>query len=348
MGILRLLLALSVVAGHAGGRIFGVKLFGLSESVCVFFIISGFYMGLVLNEKYTPKVGNQPFYLARLFRIFPVYFIGVGITVACTMLPGVAGPPFAEMSPKVFAFFALSNALILGQDISYFLCIPTLSGKCFGLGQLSLNPPAWSLALELMFYAMAPLLVRSVWRTAMFWLIGLAYLAATGMLRDLGGFGPWLRPDLSLTSLQFYFFPGSFMFFGLGAIAYHVRAYWLRSARLPAAVLAGSVVLLTMLVRPRVDAAVLSWPEALGFAAAVPILFTLTARNHADRLIGELSYPVYILHWPILAALKTTGVTGFWFATLVAAVTVAVALIAYLLIDRPIENFRAKFARAVS
>jgi peptidoglycan/LPS O-acetylase OafA/YrhL len=45
---LRLLLALAVVAGHAGMQ-FEI---GPRYAVNVFFMISGFYMTLVLNEKY--------------------------------------------------------------------------------------------------------------------------------------------------------------------------------------------------------------------------------------------------------------------------------------------------------
>jgi peptidoglycan/LPS O-acetylase OafA/YrhL len=51
MGTLRLFLALSVAFGH-----FGMPLGLLTSDIAVqsFFVISGFYMALVLNEKYEP------------------------------------------------------------------------------------------------------------------------------------------------------------------------------------------------------------------------------------------------------------------------------------------------------
>ena len=49
MGLLRLLLALAVVGAHSG---FAFILEG-REAVTLFFIISGFYMALILNESYT-------------------------------------------------------------------------------------------------------------------------------------------------------------------------------------------------------------------------------------------------------------------------------------------------------
>ena len=51
MGIIRFLLALAVVAFHSQ-RILGLRLMGGNEAVEIFFIISGFYMSLILRGKY--------------------------------------------------------------------------------------------------------------------------------------------------------------------------------------------------------------------------------------------------------------------------------------------------------
>ena len=51
MGLIRTLLAISVVLAHSS-PIFGIKLVGGQVAVQAFYMISGFYMTLVLNEKY--------------------------------------------------------------------------------------------------------------------------------------------------------------------------------------------------------------------------------------------------------------------------------------------------------
>lgn len=50
MGFLRLFLALSVIAGHSQSTVFGFNGIGAWYAVQFFFIISGFYMAMVLNE----------------------------------------------------------------------------------------------------------------------------------------------------------------------------------------------------------------------------------------------------------------------------------------------------------
>jgi peptidoglycan/LPS O-acetylase OafA/YrhL len=52
MGLLRMLLAFSVLTSHMHGRgIFGFRILSGGLAVECFFMISGFYMALVLNEK---------------------------------------------------------------------------------------------------------------------------------------------------------------------------------------------------------------------------------------------------------------------------------------------------------
>ena len=56
-GFLRLLLAIAVVLVHSSG-IFGIGLLGGVEAVEIFFMISGFYMVLVLENIYIGTNGS--------------------------------------------------------------------------------------------------------------------------------------------------------------------------------------------------------------------------------------------------------------------------------------------------
>ena len=73
MGLLRLFLALSVIAGHASSTVFSFQGVGALYAVNFFFIISGFYMAMILNGKYEDKTSIQ-FYKSRVFRLFPTYY----------------------------------------------------------------------------------------------------------------------------------------------------------------------------------------------------------------------------------------------------------------------------------
>ena len=69
MGFLRLILAVGVVVAHVPGETFSFATGG-DVSVQCFYIVSGFFITLILNEKYmTPRV-NFLFYTNRLIRIF--------------------------------------------------------------------------------------------------------------------------------------------------------------------------------------------------------------------------------------------------------------------------------------
>ena len=70
MGTLRLLLAIGVIAEHAGIAI-GVGSFTAVEA---FFMLSGFYMSLILSNG---TYRTLPFYLSRALRIFPVFWLAM-------------------------------------------------------------------------------------------------------------------------------------------------------------------------------------------------------------------------------------------------------------------------------
>ena len=78
MGSLRLFLALSVALGH-----FGMPLGFPTSDIAVqsFYVISGFYMALVLNEKYGP--GTYWLFISnRLLRLWPTYIVVLVLSFA--------------------------------------------------------------------------------------------------------------------------------------------------------------------------------------------------------------------------------------------------------------------------
>ena len=79
MGALRLFLAVSVLVAHAG-PLFGFNLMFSDVAVKLFFIISGFYMSLVLSGKYEGKSLRWTFYTNRFLRLYPAYLLAILIT----------------------------------------------------------------------------------------------------------------------------------------------------------------------------------------------------------------------------------------------------------------------------
>ena len=81
MGILRFLLAFAVFNGHANLPL-GFSIVAGSTAVHCFFVISGFYMAMVLNEKYIPAGASYAdFISSRMLRLAPAYLMVVVLTI---------------------------------------------------------------------------------------------------------------------------------------------------------------------------------------------------------------------------------------------------------------------------
>src|SRR5690349_18914439 len=88
MGLIRTLLALAVVFTHAGDfPLTSNKFVGGTIAVQSFYIVSGFYMALVLNKKYAHA---RQFYINRFIRLYPTYW---AILIMVTLAMVAVGRP---------------------------------------------------------------------------------------------------------------------------------------------------------------------------------------------------------------------------------------------------------------
>ncbi len=347
MGTIRVLLAVSVLFVHLGHD-FGV---GGRNAVQLFYMISGYLISFVLtrNEAYADP---RTFWLNRALRLYPAYFIVLAFALTVRIRePGFA-QSFAELPAMAKALVAVVNTTLLGQDWVEFIGIR--DGQFFlirdfnegglALWNFLLVQPAWSLGVELTFYAMAPFIIR---RRRLLWaLLGLALSAR--LLALLTGFGardPW----------TYRFFPFELALFIVGALAQqrlNGPARRLMEARpsLPLDV-AAFIALASFCV-------CYSWlpsgfaTNALlfaGMAAGLPFLFEFQNRFRFDDMVGELSYPLYICHVPVIYQLEiwSAGVGRHSYAFAIAAVvaSLTVALLLKRTVIDPVESVRRRIAR---
>jgi peptidoglycan/LPS O-acetylase OafA/YrhL len=90
------------------------------------------------------------------------------------------------------------------------------------------------------------------------------------------------------------------------------------------------------------------WTFYLLFAASVPIVFTATKDDRIDRAVGELSYPLYLVHGIVQGAIffkfgAPQGHIG-WAITAVSA-SVIVAILLHIVVERPVEGRRQRRKR---
>ncbi|MDZ4816303.1 MAG: acyltransferase [Verrucomicrobiota bacterium] len=355
MGLLRLLLALSVIGTHAG-PILGTRMLEGEIAVLCFFMISGFYMALILNEKYV-GINDRPmlFWGNRLLRLFPVYLVVLGVIILALVTLGVMrGAPPAKIlafqegvgsMPFLWqAYLVIVNFVMFGVESTYFF--QSNGGQvsfttdwlhaATPLSNFLLIPQSWSIGLELLFYICAPFLLRrSLPLQITFAVLSLLSRWACLTLWDLPH-DPW----------AYRFFPNVLCFFIFGSLAYQIYRGFNKSSYLtgkayliPALFLSPFIVFYPFVTIP----SRIMIMYALVFLA-IPILFSHFKKSKADKFLGELSYPVYICHFFFIDLLLPfkTRLPEWSFGLVVSLISIGFSIVLVKLIDDPIDRLRQR------
>jgi peptidoglycan/LPS O-acetylase OafA/YrhL len=292
---LRGIAAILVIPRHAPHAIGGkLATFNSFLAVDFFFCLSGFVIAFSYENRLLDSLTFRNFVVTRIIRLYPI---------------AVAGTLLGAVSHTLDGSF-------LGHQVSPTLMIPLTT--LLGLAVLPfphnmlfpLDTPMWTLFLELSAnFAYAALLKRSLLTNAV-----LCLIAAVS-------FGGLIGSALYFGSLDLGFFSGTIIggiarvcfSFPVGVLLY--RFYRYQTARpffkAPAIIVSAALVsvLLLLLCSP------LNWIKSIPTElSAIGILFPIIVylgaripvRGSVARLsafLGTISYPVYLLHQPILRLL---------------------------------------------
>ena len=367
MGFLRVYLALCVIASHSDA-VFPWQMHSGRQAVQIFYIISGFYIELILSGKYR---GGLSFYKSRALRIFPPLAIIAAAVCVLSLLTRIIfndwlalsaffSDPLSRNGLAGFAIATISNLTVFGQDWVMFLkhdagqslaISRNTADSASPLYQYLVLPQAWSIAVELCFYLLAPFLHRL--KTSWLLLVVIASLAARLAAGHFLGLNqnPW----------NYRFFPFEIAHFAYGMLAYRFyRQYrgvlgskvringWL-AYLVFAAVALGAFWLQRQcgnLLSGRIGteyAMILIMPMWVPLLA---FLFVLLEKNSVDRTIGELSYPVYLIHLAVLAfellLIKKLSLDAMPLGPLTAVLSLAAAYLLYQTCLRRLEEARQR------
>lgn len=351
MGMLRLFLAISVVVTHTA-PVFGMHFMPGNEAVRIFFMISGFYMALVLSSRY--KGRPWLFYSNRLLRLYPMYLVALALIVAIQLATGPTtflgnlltgrwdSAQVLAMIPNFTMFggdvlFSLHQG-VTGLHFTFGVQPPAADPTAVRTGIYLLNPPAWSIGIELWFYLLAPAILLLRTRSV----IALAALSFALQL--------WVDHLHSWSS--YFFFPANLCFFLYGVLGYRFtlsRPFKLiNDWALPAGLRLGGVgAILALLVFGAREFIPLfrnySWMHYTAAVIAIPFIFDRFKAVKWDRWVGELSYPVYILHSGALTL--TTALFGKATPGWVLLLVVPTAIAGTLWVEAPLERWRAARAQ---
>lgn len=319
---LRLLFALCVVVSHtiqlAGFKQYDAWRLILSSEVAVqaFFILSGF---LVLGSyARTPQIGG--FYLRRILRIYPAYVVAVLLFLAL----GIAQ---ARSLGAEVRFSEVGRYLVANLSLLNFLQ-PGVTGVFHSHAYTEINGALWTIKIEMMFYALVPLLHACGRRwsfrlvAAMLMIIGLCWRPLLDLLQ--ASTGQNIHPSLA------HQLPGQLHFFGLGVLLFDLAnrpAHRFGNAWIAL----GAVLLACTLGDMR--AALQMLLVSLFIFAATHMRQWRTPFEDAD-----FSYGVYLSHFPIIQLLIGAGAASLGaggFLALVLVLATAYAMASWHRVERP-------------
>lgn len=302
-GALRLVLAGMVLASHYWpGRWAPFE----AAAVHGFFFLSGYWVARLWDLKYA-KCERRilTFYVSRMWRVYPL------ATISTLLMALIAAPA----PDRLWSSLILVGEHQIGSPI---------------------NPPTWSLAIELQFYLLAPL-IFVLMRNSVFAIFALAISFVFWMIFAFG--------EQNLFVIHFL------VMFLLGVL------YWQApSWRVPERhALYGLYFLVFMIIVPNIPPIRSLLPDLsyviriASVAITIPALPYIAASLNKtstsfDRILGDLAFPVFLFHYPALLLAKSwaPASASIWAILL----TSAFSLVAYLAVDRNLEHWRRAFVDA--
>jgi peptidoglycan/LPS O-acetylase OafA/YrhL len=291
---LRGLAALLVVPRHVPGRFADtIPHYNSFLAVDFFFCLSGFVIAYSYEKRLRRRMRIRDFIAVRMIRLYPLAIVGNGMAIAYVLLRGHA-----------WAFNPHRNLVL-----SILLNLVVLPNFFFPIRMPSIFPfdiPVWSLFYEMVgniCYAMLVWLkiarnglIASIVFAAM---AGLAYTVHAGGTLDQGNRTATIL--VALVRIFFSFFAGVLLFRFFQARLSQISG---GPAAFTALVVTGGLLAVLMISTP------LTHTGGFQFVAVVALFPLLVlagacvrlgqAANRACAFLGTMSYPLYVLHRPLL------------------------------------------------
>lgn len=279
-------------------------------AVDFFFVLSGFVIGYAYDDRWN-RMSLKDFFKRRLVRLHPMLILGslIGALLfyfgACDVFPSIGATPWWQ----VLLLFLLACTILpapLAWDIR-------------GWGETGpLNGPSWSLFYEYIANILYALVIRRFPKFLLALFVAAAAVPTLDLTLNLNLFGmltpertaPWtviggwsLTPEqiyIGFSRLLYPFFAG-LLLSRLGAVIRVRGGFWWCSLLVAAA-----------LVMPHVGSVATPWIDGGYQAGVILVLFPLIVSMGAGsrirstrsvalcRFLGELSYPLYITHYPLV------------------------------------------------
>jgi peptidoglycan/LPS O-acetylase OafA/YrhL len=306
----------AVLLGHATSVVLGPSLIERKHlAVYFFFMLSGFVVSYAYEAKLKAGMSVQEFYLRRIIRLYPLIFASAVIAAASLTI----GSAQFRSDPMTVPATLLA---VLGLPSPHTM---------FSFGRFPVNPPQWSLFYEMIAYVVFGLFIAKAKNIELIILL----------LGSTVAFGITLW-------LYFGFIPLPWVVFhALAPFCVGVLLWRVKSAGVLPDIRSSFLVLSFCLIAVCCIPMRFGWvPDFIVVMGVFPLIImcgTIKATGLTQKMsnfLGELSYPLYILHWTVLLVIKklflnAVGPVLTISISVVAAVAMSWALL--VLYDRPVR-----------
>lgn len=244
--------------------------------VDIFFVISGYLItGLIAK----PDFSLTEFYWRRVKRLLPAAYATFLLTALASSFI-LTNSELYEFKRQLAGALTFTGNMVLWQQSGYFASDAELKPLLH----------VWSLAIEEQYYLLLPALMLAVPRR--YWRSGIIFLCAVSFITCL----LTVQHD---PSTAFYLLPTRLWELAIGSVG----ALVLRNVHVVAPVYWASLGTLFCLpffplglAHPGVDAAIICSATLIVILARRP-----TLRGSGLSKLGDISYSLYLVHWPIFA-----------------------------------------------
>lgn len=285
---LRAVAVLPILLFHAGVN----SLPGGFVGVDIFFVISGFLItGIIVRELEQDRFTIAEFYRRRVARIAPALITMLLLTLAAGYVMLLPEDLTALGQSAAWASIFLSN-------VHFYLTADYFGATAETTPLLH----TWSLAVEEQFYIFYPPLLMILWRWR-----GVSPRVAITVLCLLS-FGIALYLGSSRTAAAFYLIPARAWELGLGALVALGVFPVLRSPLLRQGLAVAGLLTILVAIRVIQPGQLFPAPLALFPCLGAALLISYGQTGVTSRLlscwpmrrIGDISYSLYLWHWPII------------------------------------------------
>lgn len=312
--LIRLILSFMVVFYHinelycynSGRLIFNLPDFAVSS----FFVISG----LLVTWSFDKDRNLSDYSMKRFFRIYPLYFAMIVI----------------QMFIMLILVSGIFNTKLLVSCVKYFVCNiiflnflqPTILGVFENLKYNVINGSLWTIKIEVLFYILLPLIYYAFKKFGIGFLIFLYFLSAMFSIIVVS------NPALSVSPYQF---PIQLRFFIVGIIFY-LYGYRIKLSLLSLLLILVILFTINYFCAGSITYKSIIYPICLGF-----IVYLVGFSKPILNLKYDISYGVYIIHFPVIQLLLFFhySVGNFYlFMFTVLVLVVLLALLSFVFLEK--------------